>query len=149
MFESQRRPLVEPTTSGSSGLEAPDEEEHTPVGRCHPPGIPLEALANSRVEMLKPFLFVVLLAAAHCQDNNGDLESVLSQIFGKPPGGDAGAAGAAAVTQAPVIPENKNQGPVASTIVPGVAPNAGNEMALPCSSRMGGRISTRPSGGHQ
>ncbi|CAH0687481.1 unnamed protein product [Chilo suppressalis] len=82
--------------------------------------------------MLKPFLFVVLLAAAHCQDNNGDLESVLSQIFGKPPGGDAGAAGAAAVTQAPVIPENKNQGPVASTIVPGVAPNAGNAADTSC-----------------
>ncbi|RVE49456.1 hypothetical protein evm_005887 [Chilo suppressalis] len=34
-----------------SGLEAPDGEETPPVERCHPPGIPLEALANSRLEV--------------------------------------------------------------------------------------------------
>ncbi|RVE40189.1 hypothetical protein evm_015161 [Chilo suppressalis] len=33
--------------TGPSGLEAPDGEETPLVGRCHPPGIPLDALANS------------------------------------------------------------------------------------------------------
>ncbi|RVE53519.1 hypothetical protein evm_001889 [Chilo suppressalis] len=47
----ERRSSPEHSDVGSSGLEAPDGEETSPVGRCHPPGIPLEALANSPLEV--------------------------------------------------------------------------------------------------
>ncbi|RVE41674.1 hypothetical protein evm_013678 [Chilo suppressalis] len=47
----KRRSLDEPTPAGAGGLEAPDGEETPPVGRRHPPEIPIEALANSRLEV--------------------------------------------------------------------------------------------------
>ncbi|RVE50688.1 hypothetical protein evm_004598 [Chilo suppressalis] len=45
------RTLVEPIPSGARGVEAPGGEETPPEGRRHPPGIPLEALDNSRLEV--------------------------------------------------------------------------------------------------
>ncbi|KAL4714711.1 hypothetical protein ACJJTC_002570 [Scirpophaga incertulas] len=67
--------------------------------------------------MLRHIFLVSLIAAAYSQDNNGDLESVLSSIFGQPT-----PAGGAATPSPVIIDKNQGQPGQASTLVPGVAP---------------------------
>lgn len=73
--------------------------------------------------MYKIIPILLLVAAAHGQ-GNGDLDSVLSQIFGPPPGTNPGQA---ATTQSPIQDKTK-----ASTIVPPINSNAAGEEDLSC-----------------
>lgn len=75
--------------------------------------------------MLSKIILFCLLAAATCQ-NDGDLESIIGQIFGTPP---------PAATTLPTI-ENKSPGP--STLVPGVVrPKPNEPQDLTCTNTEG------------
>ncbi|XP_021198865.2 phenoloxidase-activating factor 2 [Helicoverpa armigera] len=75
--------------------------------------------------MIKAVQILLLVAAAHCQKNNGDLDSVLSEIFGPPPGSSTRNPSVLS-TVSPI--GDKTQ---ASTIVPPINNNAG-EVDLSC-----------------